>query len=182
MAQDIVKLRVKLNATQEFEAEGPQEFVLAQRDYFMARQQTNTQTSTPLSQNSPTPPTQPPDVASQEKPLFEGARMWEQLFKCEGELIILRRKAKLSAEEAALLLLAGARALLNKAEYSALLLSRALQESGFHTRRLDRLLAPMENAGYIQTEGMKRGRVYRLTQAGFTRAFVLANKKVSDFL
>ena len=107
-------------------------------------------------------------------------RLWQQLCKEEGELLVLRRKSRLTPQEAALLILAAAQSLTSPTGYSALLLSRALKKSGFETGRLDRLLIDEIKQEYLTARGVKRNRVYRLTPAGFARAFVLAQKKVGE--
>jgi len=145
-----------------------------------------------LPQSSPEQPL-PPNSASFQAPAppastpvqdaFPARRLWEKLLKEEGNLILLRRKMRLDAPEAALLILAGARVLLNHPAYSALSLSQALQKSGFTSAgRLDRLLAQEIKNGYLTSEGIKRGRLYRLSNQGFAHAFVLAEKLAGEML
>lgn len=110
------------------------------------------------------------------------AHLWDILIKTEGDLVLLRRKPRISAQEGVLLLLAGAKSLLNKTSYSALLLSKAMKKSGFSEGRLDRLLSHELKENYLEIEGNKRGRVYKLTASGFTKAYVLANKLYKDWL
>lgn len=110
------------------------------------------------------------------------AHLWDILIKTEGDLVLLRRKPRISAQEGVLLLLAGAKSLLNKISYSALLLSKAMKKSGFSEGRLDRLLSHELKENYLEIEGNKRGRVYKLTASGFTKAYVLANKLYKDWL
>ncbi len=120
--------------------------------------------------------------ASAESAAFPALRLWERILKEDGEIVVLRKKMRLSPNEGALLLLAGARVLLKQPACSALNLSRALKKSGFDEVRLDRLLAPDIKNGHITSDGSKRSRMYRLTNEGFARSFVLAEKLGSETL
>lgn len=120
--------------------------------------------------------------ASAESAAFPALRLWERILKEDGEIVVLRKKMRLSPNEGALLLLAGARVLLKQPACSALNLSRALKKSGFDEGRLDRLLAPDIKNGHITSDGSKRSRMYRLTNEGFARSFVLAEKLGSETL
>lgn len=193
-AEKTLKIRFRFPGGEEFEAEGTQEFIEKQRNYFLdliGKQPK--QSTTPAASRASTPPSATFTSAQQAGPLppastpvqeaFPAKRLWETLLKEEGSEVILRRKMRLAPQEAALLLLAGARVLLNQAECKALSLSQMLQKSGFTTAgRLDRLLQQETNNGYLQSEGVKRGRVYRLTNAGFARAFVLSEKLAGELL
>ncbi len=123
-----------------------------------------------------------PEVNINETNAFSGERLWEQLLAEEGGNLYLRRKFHLSADEAALILLAGGKELLRKDGCSALWLGRALEKSGFSVGRLDRLLSGAMKLSLLLCQGSKRSRLYILTPAGFARAFVLAQKKVPNLL
>ena len=125
-------------------------------------------------------PQLPPSAA---QAAFPGKRLWEQLLTTAGEdTLYLRRKLHLTVPDAALLLLAGGKELLEKPHTSALWLSRSLEKSGFELTRLDRVLAPSIKQGYILCQGSKRSRLYSLTPTGFAHAFVLAGKKANSLL
>ena len=109
-----------------------------------------------------------------EMPPSSVLRYWEQILKVDGDLVLLRKKMRLSAAEAASLLIAGAK--------TALDLSRAMRKSGFEEGRLDRLLAPEIRQGHLICQGVKRGRSYQLTNEGFAKAFVLAEKLAGELL
>ncbi len=113
---------------------------------------------------------------------FPALRLWERLLKEDGDIVLLRKKMRLSPQEAALLLLAGARVLLKKPAYTALHLSRSMKKSGFSEGRLDRLLAQEIKNGHLNCDGSKRSRSYRLTNEGFARAYVLAEKLGNELL
>lgn len=194
-AEKTLKIRFRFPGGEEFEAEGTLEFIEKQRNYFLdliGKQPKKSTAPIPAATRIPNPAQAAPfvpqatPVAPEATPVqeaFPAKRLWETLLKEDGGEVILRRKMRLEPQEAALLLLAGARVLLNQAECKALSLSQMLQKSGFTSAgRLDRLLQQEANNGYLQSEGVKRGRVYRLTNAGFARAFVLAEKLAGEFL
>lgn len=185
-----LKIRFRFPGGEEFEAQGTQAFIEEQRNYFLsligkqARHRTPVHPEPAQAQQPLTPPYPPEELPpSPVQDAFPAKRLWEKLFKEEGDKVILRRKMRLEAPEAALLLLAGARVLTNQPACKALSLSQMLQKSGFtNAGRLDRLLQQEADNGYLQSEGMKRGRIYRLTNAGFARAFVLAEKLAGEML
>lgn len=185
-----LKIRFRFPGGEEFEAQGTQAFIEEQRNYFLSligkqtRHRTPVQPEPAQAQQPLTPPYPPAEMPpSPVQDAFPAKRLWEKLFKKEGDKVVLRRKMRLEAPEAALLLLAGARVLTNQPTCKALALSQMLQKSGFtNAGRLDRLLQQEADKGYLQSEGMKRGRIYRLTNAGFARAFVLAEKLAGEML
>ena len=209
MTEETHKIRFKFANGEEFEAEGTLDFVEKQRDYFLtlikkqlpdspnaykfvedravighlsALERVRNNNAGPTAKTiSPTENHLSPREIPQTPPAYDG-RLWEQLLKQEGDYLFLRRKMHLSADQAALLILAGRKALLGKSGASALWLSRALEKSGFTIPRLDRLLAPAISLGYLQCEGIKRSRLYKLTPAGQAHAFVLAQKKAEGLL
>lgn len=148
--------------------------------------QTTPNAPTPLPPLSSVPPALRGETALQaDMPLADipqPVRLWEQLLKEEGDIVVLRRKMRLSAAEAASLLVAGARVLLKKPNYPALHLSQSMRKSGFDEGRLDRILAPEIRNGHLASDGAKRSRTYRLTNEGFAKAFVLAEKLAKELL
>ena len=206
MAEETHKIRFKFANGEEFEAEGTLDFVEKQRDYFLTLikkqlpdnpdayrvtedrpvighlstlERVRAHTTT---QSKPTRQIENPSWQTAQTPPAYDGHLWEQLLKQEGDYLFLRRKMHLSADQAALLISAGRKALLGKSGASALGLSRALEKSGFTILRLDRLLAPAISLGYLQCEGIKRSRLYKLTPAGQAHAFVLAQKKAEGLL
>lgn len=148
--------------------------------------QTTANAPTPLPPLSSVPPALRGETALQaDMPLADipqPVHLWEQLLKEEGDIVVLRRKMRLSAAEAASLLVAGARVLLKKPNYPALHLSQSMRKSGFDEGRLDRILAPEIRNGHLASDGSKRSRTYRLTNEGFAKAFVLAEKLAKELL
>ena len=208
MTQETHKIRFKFASGEEFEAEGTLDFVEKQRDYFLTLIKKKPLSATPnayptsedravfgslsalervrsgalsASKSSSQPAKSLLGGAPSEATDYDG-HLWEQLLKTEGENLILRRKLHLGADQAALLILAGGKALLRKSDVSALWLSRALERSGFEIPRLDRLLVPAISLGYLQCRGAKRSRLYQLTPAGQAHAFMLAQKKAEGLL
>ena len=110
-------------------------------------------------------------------------RLWEQLVRIDDRLVILRRKSRqISADSAAILLIAAAKILLKQADgYSALCLSKSLKKSGYGGERLDRVLGGELKRGIVRSDGTKRARAYALTNEGFTRAYVLAHKLAGEW-
>ena len=177
-----LKIRFRLPNGEEFEAQGPREFIERERNYFLAL--IGSQQQHPATVNKSSGSLVAPDTnlnkftqAAGNLPQHFQSYLWERLFKEDNTTLILRQKAKLPAPELALLILAGARVLLQKPAYPALELARSLKACGVvDAGRLDRLLAPEIQAGRLIGEGSKRSRTYKLTDEGFAKAFVLAEK------
>lgn len=136
----------------------------------------------PPAQRESTSATAPSAQQPPEAQAFPALRLWERILKEDGEIVLLRRKMRLTPQDAASLLIAGARVLLKKPAYGALELSRSMKKSGFNEGRLDRLLAPLVRNGHLLSDGTKRGRTYQLTNEGFARSFVLAEKLAAETL
>ena len=177
-----LKIRFRLLNGEEFEAEGSQSFIEQQRNYFLTLigkegnfSVTGTTPSAQLTIN--TPAVQAPAIPQTRPDDLSPIRLWERILREEGNVVVFRKRHKLSPQEAVLLILAGARVLLHKQNCSALEVSRALKLSNINANgRLDRLLAGEIQQGYLSSEGAKRSRVYSLTDRGVARAFVLAEK------
>ena len=204
-----LKIRFRLPNGEEFEAEGTQDFIESQRTFFLnlvghalrnTQQVGGKQTAPALAVVSsmqeviaaaepktaiiaPVTTISPLSSPNTPKAPAENLRhLWEKLLKEENGYLILRRKTRLSAHEAALLILAGAKNLLAQADYRAILLAKSIKLSGFEPARLDRLLANEIKAAYIVAQGSKRSRSYALTPAGYAKAFVLAEKRAGEIL
>ncbi len=109
--------------------------------------------------------------------------LWEQIVKTDDGLVILRKKSRLlSPETAAIVLIAAAKELLHEQNgYSALSLSKSLTKSGYGGGRLDRVLAAEMRQGTVKAVGSKRSRAYILSDEGFARGFVLAEKLAGEW-
>lgn len=167
---EIQKIRFKFPNGEEFEAEGSLEFIESQRNYFFAlMEKKNAQPVAPAlvrPQSTPKEPSYP--------------HLWEDLLRQEQDLLALRKKHKITAVQAAFVILAGAKMVLGKDSYSALELSRSLKLSGFETGRLDRLLKGEVSIGRLQAGGAKRSRAYQLTPQGMAHATLLAQKLINQ--
>jgi hypothetical protein len=167
------KIRFKLPNGEEFEAEGSLEFIESQRNYFFALLASQRRAPQTVQNPAPAQP-QPPQKEPRNAPLKP--HLWEDLLRQEDDLLVLRKKHKLTAVQGAFVILAGAKMLLGKDTYNALQLSRSLKLSGFETGRLDRLLKGEVSIGRLEAGGAKRSRCYKLTPQGMAHASVLAEK------
>lgn len=156
------KLRIKHPSGAEFEAEGPADFILTEKEGFLSRLKTSPETAEkqPKSQaNSPE------------------NEIWSAIVEVKNGLLILKNKSpNLKAGEAALLLLAAKRQLNKTQDASAITLSKAVKASGYAPDRLDRLLTKGIREGLIKASGSKRNRTYSITDKGLERAWFEARK------
>lgn len=154
------KLRIKHPSGAEFEAEGPADFILTEKEGFLSRL------------NTPAAEVQP---ARQEKNPEQPD--WSTLADTQNGLTILRNKhPHLKSGEAALILLAAKRQLNGTQEAGALTLSKAIKASGYAPGRIDRLLAKATREGLVKAAGTKRNRTYHITNKGLERAWLEARK------
>lgn len=191
------KVRFRLTGGEEFEAEGTLDFINRQYQAFLSligkekelknfhRPTFPIKTDKTIPANNSHEPARDPFTIqaalerksiSAESPYLPLCEIWEKIFQKEDEVLFFKKKPRIPATEAALMILGGVESLLKIKEYSALQLSRALHRSGFSITRLDRLLGQEIKIGYISSQGSKRSRLYQLTPQGQARAFVLAEK------
>jgi hypothetical protein len=165
MADERLKLRLRLQNGMEFEVEGNREFVQSQREAFliMAKQAVLEKNGTDHAQNG---------KKNQETPLFD----WAELVESKNGVIYLRTKSPdIGAAETALLILA-AWAQSGNRSMDALKLAKSIKKSGFSRGRLDRILNEDIRQARIIPAGTKRARHYRLSQEGLARATYLAQR------
>ena len=182
ITENNLKIRFRLPNGEEFEAEGSQSFIEQQRNYFLTligKGESISLISTLPVEKQPTlstpPATRTPTTTHPDD--LSPVRLWERILREEGNVVVFRKRHKLSLQESVILILAGARVLLQKQQCSALEVSRALKLSNININgRLDRLLAGEIQQGYLSSEGAKRSRIYSLTDKGVARAFVLTEK------
>jgi len=156
------KLRLKHPSGAEFEAEGPAEFILSEKEGFL---------SSLAGQNESGRAAPKAPAKTREMPA------WDTLAEAKNGLIILRNKhPQLKSGEAALLILAAERQLNNTTELSAITLSKAVKTSGYAPERLDRILTKAIKEGLIKASGSKRNRTYSITDKGLERAWLDARK------
>ncbi|MDP2866463.1 MAG: hypothetical protein Q8O90_09485 [Elusimicrobiota bacterium] len=156
------KLRIKYPSGAEFEAEGPAEFILSEKDGFINRLNA--------------PGTSPAAPAVKRYEAGSGPD-WDALADTKNDLTTLKNKhLGVKAGEAALLILAAERQLKSSLEISALTLSKAVKVSGYAPERLDRVLAKAIKEGLILASGTKRNRAYQITDKGLEIAWLKAAK------
>ena len=170
--EPILKMRFRLPNGEEFEAEGTREFIERERNYFLTLIGQANAPALPAKTTLSDPLSQPQQTSAGHTEQY----MWERLLKEDGQILHLRQKTKLEATQIALLLVAGARVLLHQTDYSALELAKSLKACGITGGRLDRILAPELHTGRLIAKGSKRGRTYSLSDEGFAKAFLLAEK------
>ena len=154
------KLRLKHPSGAEFEAEGPADFILAEKEGFLR--------GLPSANSSDKTP---------EKGEEAKENAWNIIAEIKNSLTILKNKhPHLKAGDAALLLLAADRQISGTESLSALALSRAIKASGYVPGRIDRLLSKPVREGLIKASGTKRNRAYQITDKGVERASLEAHK------
>lgn len=155
------KLRIKHPSGAEFEAEGPAEFILSEKDGFLRR----------LGREAGQ------EQAAKHQEEQGGEPAWTGLTETRNCLLTLKNKHPgLKAPEAALLLLAAERQVNKSGSVGAIALSKALKASGYAPERIDRLLARANRDGLVKASGTKRNRVYQITEKGLERAWLEARK------
>jgi hypothetical protein len=166
---DYFKLRIKDPSGAEFEAEGPAEFILTEKENFL-KDLLNRKTLQELSPAISGP--------NQKKPEND---FWDNIVESKGALLRLRIKSPgVSAEEAALILIAAYRFINQKEEVGAITLSKILRSSGYEPDRLDRLLSLEIREGRVTASGTKRNRTYRITQKGLEKTYRAINRIAPD--
>lgn len=164
---DIQKLKMKIGH-HEFEAEGPIEVVQAQLAIFKDLV-------------SGLPPTAiRNEVAEPEFPEESGSTSLphialEKIMKAEGRVLSLTARCE-SIDEAILLILLGQKEFRSNQEATGAEIMDGLKQSGYRIPRIDRLLDKLAADGDIITIGVHRGRRYRLTNLGLTKALEIAKE------
>lgn len=156
------KLRIKHPSGAEFEAEGPAEFILSEKDGFLSRLAEPGKSAIAAAENLAKPGPSPD---------------WNTLTETKNGLTTLKNKhLGVKAGEAALLLLAAERQLKGNLEMSAISLSKAVKASGYAPERLDRTLTKALKEGLVKASGTKRNRTYQITDKGLETAWLQARK------
>lgn len=155
------KLRIKHPSGAEFEAEGPPEFILSEKEGFLDR----------LAKPKDNPATDktPPETGH--------GGDWSEIVETKNGITILRNKHPgVKAGAAALLILAAEKQLKGSQEMSAITLSKAVKTSGYAPERLDRLLTRAIKEGLVKASGTKRNRAYHITDKGLETAWLEAGR------
>ncbi|HAT71578.1 MAG TPA: hypothetical protein DCS63_02035 [Elusimicrobia bacterium] len=155
------KLRIKHPSGAEFEAEGPAEFIRAEKEGFLGRLTGEPGTGGPEKHHK----------EPQQEPL------WSALAEARNGLLMLKNKHQhLKAGDAALLILAAERQLNMANSVAAIALSKAIKASGYAPERIDRLLTKAYKEGLVKASGTKRNRAYQITDKGLERAWLEARR------
>ncbi len=161
------KLKIKIGE-HEFEAEGPVEVVRDQFNTFkelIATVPTKVlETTLPAQQetknNGPLP----------HLPI-------EKILKVDGRVVSLTARCE-TTEEAVLLILLGQKDFRTNQEATGSEVMDGLTQSGYRLDRVDRIMDKLTADGSVITVGVHRGRRYRLTNAGLTKALALAKEVI----
>ena len=193
---ETLKLRFKLKTGEEFEAQGNQSFISAQKEAFLnldkaARPLTNiyTHKQEDSSQETPKPLAHPSYLRNvnnhTRNPIpTPSGEVWDKVAYSDGESIIIRRKSKLIKPQIAALIILGANKVLSSQDtLTALELAKSLKLSGYLKtgQRLDRLLEGEIREGHLSYEGSKRNRLYRISATGQAKAYIWAEKLLQEF-
>jgi len=152
------RLRLKVGE-HEFEAEGAPEFI---EHRFRAFEQLI----------RPAAPPAPPVQLSPEQHV-------ERVTRVHRRVVYLAAKPS-SIPAAALLIAFGHKVLRSRDAVSGLDMMRGLTASGIKLPRVDRLLAQLAAEGDLSTSGKKRGKRYRLTEAGLAKSRSIATAVSSN--
>lgn len=167
---DTQKLKVKID-NHEFEAEGPIEIVQAQFAAFR-------ELISSLPKQSPKQPS-PVLVVPDEKPgdLLPHLPI-DKILKADGRVLSLTARCE-SIDDAVLLILLGQKEFRSNQEATGAEIMDGLKQSGYRVPRVDRVLDKLTLGGEIITIGAHRGRRYRLTNVGLTKALSIAKEVIS---
>jgi hypothetical protein len=162
------RLKIKIGE-HEFEAEGPAEVVQAQ--FVAFKEMINSvpapaQPTTGRPAEEKTVPNQTPHL-----PL-------ERILKAEGRVVSLTAKCE-TVDEAVLLILLGQKEMRSNQEVTGSEIMDGLTQSGYRLNRVDHLLNKLETDGNTITMGIHRGRRYRLSNTGLTRAVAVAKEVIA---
>jgi hypothetical protein len=98
--------------------------------------------------------------------------------KADGRVVSLTARCE-SIDEAVLLILLGQKEFRSNQEATGAEIMDGLKLSGYRVSRIDRLLDKLTADGDIIKIGVHRGRRYRLTNIGLTKALGVAKEVIS---
>ena len=157
------RLKVKLG-DHEFDAEGPPEAVKEQFEAFRSlieslpqRKSENSGQSNQLNSPAIVAPPQP------------SALNVDRIFRADNRVVSLTA-APASETDAVLLILYGQRHYRNNENATGSEIIDGMMQSGYRTPRTDRVLNSLAGEGAVIITGAHRGKRYRLTNQGHTRA------------
>jgi hypothetical protein len=187
---DVFKLRLKLGSD-EFEAEGSQEYVEKQRDIFLERHgqhedkrkeeqhHDSKSGAKPPAEKTPAPGAPPKPPAPQDLPVSAEAMGKIVGVKDDVVTLTLMPGGDNAEADSLLLILLGHKILRNEDLIQAEDLLKGMTQSGFpNVDRLDRVTKNIDSS-HVSSVGNRRGKKYRLLNPGIAKAKELAEKLIS---
>lgn len=161
---DTYKLKIKIG-DHEFEAEGPVDVVQSQFVSFkdlIAAAPAKPQVVTPEPEQAEKP-------AANQLPHLP----LDKILKVDGRVVSLTAKCE-TVDEAVLLILLGQKEFRANQEVSGAEIMDGLKQSGYKLSRVDGITDKLSTDGSTITMGVHRGRRYRLSNSGVTKALNIA--------
>ena len=173
MSENHIRLRIKTPAGAEFEAEGPEDFIISEKEDFLQKF-TKEEPNSEQQKQGNSPQNLPPNLVQKENSQWINIteNNWKAITQItQDDILFLKIKPfNLKADEAALIILASEKQLRNNTEISAINLSKSIKLSGFNPNRIDRLLLKYIKSELITAAGTKRNRSYIITKKGLEKA------------
>jgi hypothetical protein len=166
---DIQKLKMKIGI-HEFEAEGPVDIVQSQFAAFK-----ELIAALPLNKPEQAAPALPVEGEKSADSLPHIPI--EKIMKAEGRVVSLTARCE-SIDEAVLLILLGQKEFRANQEATGAEIMDGLVQSGYRIPRVDHQMNKLTADGSVITIGVHRGRRYRLTNLGLTKALEIAKEVV----
>ncbi len=174
MNMETHKLKIKIGDA-EFEAEGSAETVQSQFEAFKELIANAARKQEPAAPQSP---------ANQLEANLQLANLQlphlplEKILKVDGRVISLTAKCD-SINEAVLLILLGQKEQRNNQEVTGSEIMDGLERSGYKLPRVDHVMNKLSDEGSVITMGIHRGRRYRLSNPGLTKALQVAKEVIA---
>jgi hypothetical protein len=149
----------------EFEAEGPADVVQAQLAAWKEL----------LS----TAPKQEPGKPTSLTPAGELPHLsLEKILKVDGRVVSLTARSE-TIDDAVLVLLLGQKESRNNQSVTGAELMEGLTQSGYSLPRIDKVMDKLSDEGSVITVGVNRGRRYRLSNTGLSKALMVAKEVIA---
>ena len=168
---ELSKLRIKIGDN-ELETEGSAEMVQAQLAAFMELVSATPAPAKPI-ESATVAPEQPNHDTKPQQPINNGPLALDKIMKVEGRIVSLTTRAD-SLEHAVMLLLFGQKTLRHNDAITGFEIVNGLRMSGQAKDGLRRVLDKIKSEGAIIITGAHRGKKYRMTNQGMTRAQEIA--------
>jgi hypothetical protein len=176
------RLKIKIGE-HEFDAEGPEDKVHAQFEMF---KEIISNLPAPVKTPAQRPPADPPEGAGGGGSADNGGRQngaqleLDKIMKVDARVVSLTVRAA-SSEDAILLILLGQRQYRSNDTVTGGEIADGLNVSGQPVARPDRILDKLsaDDKGLVMTVGQRKGRRYRLTNVGVTKAQEIARNLIA---